>query len=730
MNAFFGFVQFQNSESHSEKNKYFSNAVFLAFPTRFPRRKIISENNIALAGDFESFCTEGKSLFFNGEIYNRQEIEKVLGISSSLHKSNAALVCELILQKGLEAVQIINGQFLIIYVNKQDQKVHLINDHMGIRQLYYYHDKNILLFGSEIKFLLVHPDCSKDIDWETSLKRPHPSNVLSCFKSYKTWFNGVNLLPEASIIHSDSKKKEIKISTYWNHTERTNYDYKDDRRTAKDVMEEYISLLDDSIKIRINNQSTNYSLLSGGLDSSAIVALGAKYSPLETFSIITQTTYLEDTTSICTNLANDLHIKNSQFLIPIHEISFNTNLWKQWIWRMESPVNHTDSLTKTLLHYAIRKKYPDVKSVLTGTGSDQLNGGLVRWIVNDNGNEEENWENFHREIQDRENHKIITQKDDDLWNCRNLINREYLVSISENAIENNSWMHYVNSTLHSELFSLRWDEVRASNYHGHETRFPFLDFRFIDFIAKIPPKLHKELFFDKPILRIPLKKILPEYVLNKPKVPAYIPDYDYRFKLYNFLTSNKNLMEEALDAIDQSHPVINKPAFFKRIKLLQENPNIFEWNNIMKILNIGLLEKLVGKNEKEMDIESLIEEPIEIDFNESRKTKIFLETKLSIKNKNSAEIDLQKPLFFRENCALLFNSMNNKFFLSKGNELAFEIEDQYTDWKNFLIKIDNKQSIQQLLDDLSISYHIIEGFLKIALEEKILCVARAITNKV
>ena len=68
---------------------------------------------------------------------------------------------------------------------------------------------------------------------------------------------------------------------------------------------------------------------------------------------------------------------------------------------------------------------------------------------------------------------------------------------------------------------------------------------------------------------------------------------------------------------------------------------------------------------------------------------------------------------------MLFDKLTNKVFLSKNNQLAFEIEDEYIDWKKFLINIDNQRNTQQLLNDLSITYNKIEPFLKMSIEEKI-----------
>ncbi len=724
MNAFFGLIQLEHSQSNIDKHQYFTKKVLSNFPRRFPDKKLLTLQNLTVGGGFEVSEVQHQqdTVLLHGEIYNAGEVANTMGRQPADFANNASLIHQLIIQKGTEAIKNINGQFFIIHLDLSGGHIHLFNDQMAIRQVFYYQGKNVLVFGSEIKFVLQHPDCPKDIDWETSLRRPHPNNIYP-FKSYKTWFKDILLMPEATQITVDIKNQQIKNTPYWHHTNMYGkYDYSQDTRTTEAIIEEYYHLLDDAVKIRTQGEAVSHSLLSGGLDSSAVVAMAARYKPMDTYSIVSQTTYLETTTDICHNLAKDLHFNNAQFLIPTHEICFNRDLWKRWIWRIESPENHIDSLTKTLLHYAIKRSNPNVKGILTGTGSDQLNGGLARYIIRNSGVAEESWDSFYKLILDTENQKFISHTDYGIWYNRELINRDYLASLKQQKVYDNYWMFYMDSALHSELFSLCWDEIRASNYHGHETRFPFLDYRFIDFIAGIPPHFHQELFFDKQILRIPLrnKNTLPEYVLEKPKAPYNLPEYDFRTRLYDYILDDINLIEEAIGNIDQHHPVINKKNLMDKIKSCKDSSNLFELDGIIQIINIGLLEKMIDKTDDDMDLESLIEAPLEVKFNEN--TKAFLEKKLSILPP-PPPVNLEKPLIFNENCSLLYDKIQDKYFLAKNNELAYEIEEEYADWKKFLLHIDNKKSIQQLLDALSISHSTIEEYLKIALDEKILCTA-------
>jgi len=716
MLPFIGHITFEPAEHKAPTSDHYFRNISAKFPTATSLKNTSANDTLFIAGGFESSTAEQHVAHFSGEIYNLNEIATLIHDASVNMHDKAALVLNLILKKGIQSVERINGQFLILYYNKQEKRLYIINDHFGIHQLYYYQHQDFFLFGSEIKLLLAHPACPKEIDWEASLKRPTANNVLYCGRSYKTYFKEINLLPPACVLTVNVENRECKIENYLKERFRGKYDYSADNRTSTGVMEEYISLLEDAVKIRAADGDVCYSLLSGGLDSSAIGGLAARHKPVQTFSIITQLTWAEGFTRICNRLSRDLQIKNSQFLVPVHELFFDYELAKKRVWRAESPVNHTDAFTKTLLHYAIKKVRPEVTALLTGTGSDQLNGGLARWVVNDTELKENKWEDFYTAIIDVENQKLVSRKDEPLWFRRHLINRDYLVSLSGNNVEENPWMFYVDSALHAQTYTLVWDEVRASSFHGHTTRFPFLDFRFLPFISKIPPRLHKDLFFDKQILREPLKKILPEYVIEKPKVAAMNPDYDLNFKLFNFLTATpEKIIEEALGDINQPHPVINKKELVKKIIKLQQEPQISEWYDVMHIINTGFLAQLPYKDEKDLDIESSMHEVQEILFDDVEKTKVFLQERLSIKKE---KIDLEKPLSLAEGCLLLHDKTSDKYFLAKDNTLAFEIEEQ--PWIDFLNTIDNQKSIQQLLNETKIEYGAIEEYLDTAVKEKIL----------
>jgi len=700
------------------------------FPARCSGLRSIGTGPLQGIGRFEASILnaelQNQPLFLDGEIFNLEELARTVNAQEAVKQHAASLLHTLILEKGIDAIAGVNGQFLIIYYDADRQTIHLLSDHAGVQQVFYYQGKDFFLFASDIKFLMAHPQCPAEIDWETSLRRPYPHTVLSNFRSYASWFRDIYLLPEAtdcSIRYSDRTVTQRK---FWNGL----YDYKlaapDDRRTSADIMEEYMALLDDAVEIRIGDHDKAFSFLSGGLDSSAICALAARHKPLDTYSIINQVTCIEDTTSVCADLGRDLGFGNTQFLIPYHELAFDKRRWMQRIWRTESPVNHNDALTKNMLHYAIGKHDALVPYVLTGTGSDQLNGGLVRWVVNDEETHEQSAEAFLAKVKEAELRHLISRDDDGLWRMRSLVHKDYLADIARSRTESNYWMYYVQSALHGETYSLLWDELRAASAHGRSVRFPFLDYRFVPFIASVPERLHRELFFDKPILRTPSKALLPEYVTTKGKAPSFIPGYDFRFRLFDFLTSGADsLLEAAFGDRSTPHAVIDKEQLWDRVEALKRKPEIYEWQELIGIINLGLLEQMAGKNERDMDFERDMNVPEAISFEDPAAAKATLQKRLSVKT--DAEM-LALPLKFAEGCALMQDYKTGTMFLAKNNALAYELDDEYVAWKALLQAIDGELSTEHILKGIGADFETVREFYMLALKEQILSLGTAVNS--
>ncbi len=722
MIPFVGIIRATGSAVATEQDVACFGALARRFPKAFGTAVRAEAPGVQLLGTFQSYKSEEVfQTFFSGTVFNRDEVASLAGGTLRNYADDAALVHALIQKKGTGAVKHVNGQYVIIYCDRSKRQVSIINDHLGIQQVLYHQGSGFLIFGTEAKFLQAHAECPKGVDWASSLRRPMPNSLLAGYESYSTWFDGINLLPEATIMTTDLTSGITTMGKYWNPHEAVRSSA-GDSRTAQQVMDEYMALLDDAVRVRMTQEGTTYSLLSGGLDSSAVCALAARRGSIETYSIINQTTALEGTTLFCHWMSRDMGFKNSQFLVPYHRLGNDHRLWMQRVWRAESPVNHTDSLTKTMLHYAIAADEPRAVNILTGTGSDQMNGGLVGYVAAMADTMHESWGNFHNAVLDAEHTRFIRREEQALWDMRKLIDRNFLSSLTGRDLLQNPWMSYIDGAIHAQAYSLLWDEQRASASHGHSTFYPFMDYRLAEFIAAIPQHLHRELFYDKQILREPSKKILPDYIANKPKMPYNLPEYDTRVQDYEFLTADNSdsLFRAAFGDVDTPHPAVNKKELYNRILAMRRKPVIGEWLNIMHIINLGLLEQLADKDESDLDYESAIGLPEKIGFDDEEVTKVYLQQQLGILSTDEL---VDKPVKFAEDCSLLFDTKSNKYYLSKRNNLTYEIDEvEYANWKRFLDKVDNKLTTREIMQELGIAYSDIQEFFDLSLKEQILTI--------
>lgn len=722
MNTFLGIID-RRGKVHPNAN----HAVCLkrnraAFPSYFKTSEELRFGSGTFIGDWQHApSTDSRSeILLCGEIHNLPDIANEIGLSGK-PISPALTIQALIAEKGLDGIQKLNGRFVILAHDQAEKKLHIINDQMGIQQVIIHQTHDFLLIGSEIKFLLKHPECPCEIDWHNALKRPIPFIVMDGEENYNAWFKGINLMTEGSVMSINLMDGEISHRRYWDGYAEAQKQMDSGKRTVQSVMDEYMELLCDAVKIRVQDDGAAQSFLSGGLDSSIISAMARKCKPTDTYSIATQVTLLEGTTEMVNRLSNDLNLENSQFVIPFHKLTFDPGLWKERIWRAESPYNHTDSLTKTLLHYAMKRFGFDPNYVLTGTGSDQLNGGLARWIAPDVENAEENWNMMAANIRDEEIKRMIPLRFYSMWGARNYLSTEFINSQNEHKLEENPWTFYIKTNLHLNHFCLMWDENRAGTSYGRSVRYPFLDHRFVPFMAAIPVELHKDLFYDKQILREPSKKWLPDYIINKPKAPAATGVYDNRIDVYSALleTNNGALLDDMMDGLDNAHPAISKEGILKEIHFLKANPSIIRWEYLFNVLNLRLLEKLRDQDESSMHYESRLDGQIELitDYNEA--TRISLYQKLELPTDDQI-IDMR--VRFADGCSLMQNHFSKTLYLMKNDALSYEIDPVHETWVYFLTHIDGTSTTKDILQKKGFTFDEIKEFFSLCLKEEILSI--------
>lgn len=227
-------------------------------------------------------------IVFNGEIYNflalREELEK-LGRCFHSH-SDTEVLLEAIDQWGLEkTVQKLNGMFAFALWDRETKCLHLVRDRMGEKPLYYGWAGKVFLFGSELKALRLHPAFKAEMDPTALGYYLQYSYVPSPWSIYRDIYK----LPPASILTIPSKFLEKpKPIEYWSAEEVAQKGIQDPFcGSFNEATAQLEFLLKDATKLRMIADVPLGALLSGGVDSSCIVALMQSLSdrPIKTFSI-------------------------------------------------------------------------------------------------------------------------------------------------------------------------------------------------------------------------------------------------------------------------------------------------------------------------------------------------------------------------------------------------------------------------------------------------------------
>jgi len=220
----------------------------------------------------------GNAIVFNGEIYNFKELRKDLVSRGELFCSNSDTEVILVLYRlyGIECLKFLRGMFALAIWDEKCQHLFLARDRVGKKPLNYSVTKSALIFCSELQPLSRHPDVDDRIDQEAL------ELYLQCQFIPAPWtiYRGIRKLPPAH--YAVYNKYGLKIEKYWE------IDYRDKIRTSEtDVLDALEEKLTEAVRLRMNADVPLGALLSGGVDSSVVVALMAKLSgePVHTFSV-------------------------------------------------------------------------------------------------------------------------------------------------------------------------------------------------------------------------------------------------------------------------------------------------------------------------------------------------------------------------------------------------------------------------------------------------------------
>ena len=223
-------------------------------------------------------------MVYNGEVYNAGDIAADLHNPQLKGTSDSEVILEAFSQWGIEkTIPLLVGMFAIAVWRRSTRQLSLVRDRLGIKPLYWTNCGNNFLFGSELKALRAHNSCP------TKLNHSIIGNYLR--KSYvnapNTIYEKVHQLEPGKILTTTINAEPV-ISHYWSlHDVATHGTSHIDERKDEAIIDDLHALLDDAVKRRMIADVPFGAFLSGGVDSSAVVALMQKNSsvPVQTFSI-------------------------------------------------------------------------------------------------------------------------------------------------------------------------------------------------------------------------------------------------------------------------------------------------------------------------------------------------------------------------------------------------------------------------------------------------------------
>jgi asparagine synthase (glutamine-hydrolysing) len=225
-------------------------------------------------------CDERTWLVFNGEIYNHAKLREGLEQRGHVYRSktDSETILHLYEERGVDFVDDIEGDYGIAIWDATREQLVLVRDRIGVKPLYYYFKDGRFIFASEIKAILQHPAVTPDIDekalyhYLTFLTTPAPS----------TLFRDIHKLPAGHLLIL-SRDGSLQIRQYWDALPPE----QPVQRTDEEHKAEVLRLLRDSIGKRMMSDVPFGVFLSGGVDSSANVALMSEQMtrPVDTFTV-------------------------------------------------------------------------------------------------------------------------------------------------------------------------------------------------------------------------------------------------------------------------------------------------------------------------------------------------------------------------------------------------------------------------------------------------------------
>ena len=497
-------------------------------------------------------------LVCNGEIYNYVELRQ--GLQKKGHIFTSTSDSEVIIHQyeedGEECLQKFNGMFSFVLWDSRKRKLFAARDRLGIKPLYYFVDHKRIILASEIKAIIEDPSVPRKPDYQAIADYLFAGRPLG----NKTMFQNIKEVEPGYMITVDQTMKNIRAKKYWD----VYYDY-NYSRTDANLIEELSHLLNDSVKMHCRSDAPLGCHLSGGLDTSTVVAFAARHRKnLKTFSIkFSEDSYIDETSyakAVADHVGADYH-EDSPSSMDM------ASLFPYLMWHMDAPMA-TDGGFSYYTVSNLAKNH--VKVSLTGHGGDEvfagypaqfqaaysstdmfdlridpvraaqssmikkLLGGIVqkgpsgiyRLIINRCFNQKKNLEDIWIQLHcgHLPSNSISIIHKDFMKELQGYSPRDDYIKPLLTVNTNKTLDKCLYHDLKVYLPGLLHLEDRVSMAVSLESRVPLLDYRIVELLATVPPEQKINGMQPKYLLRQSASSLLPEQVWKRrDKFPFPVP---------------------------------------------------------------------------------------------------------------------------------------------------------------------------------------------------------------
>ena len=505
---------------------------------------------IDLAGGKQPISNEDRSIWivFNGEIYNFMEIRDDLIKKGHrfLTKSDTETIVHLYEEVGIDFVNYLNGMFGVAIWDENRKELIIARDRLGIKPLFYGENNGQFYFSSEIKGILADESFPREINDVAMASYFSLAYIPAPF----TIFKNIKKLPPGHILRI--KNNKIQINKYWDVDFNINT-----VKNESEFIEEFMDILEKAVKLRMISEVPLGAFLSGGVDSSTVVALMSKVSGkrVRTFSIGFggDTKGFLDERKYAEMVARQYNTRHRDYEVHLEP----EGMVEKIVQAFDEPFADDSAIPS---YYVCKIARENVTVALSGLGGDEMfsgyerhlgfalskvyekipdfiKNGIIRKVVDkiperaDGHYTVNHMKRFVRSGSlppDLRYFGYISMLNDDIRDTFFSEPRKFFSPLHQCQEHINSYFNApnadddMNRLFFCEIKNYLPEEIlavtdRMSMQHSLEVRVPFLDHNLVEFCATIPPAMKMKRFRKKYLLKKAVRHLLPSEVINHRK---------------------------------------------------------------------------------------------------------------------------------------------------------------------------------------------------------------------